>query len=109
MSPEFLVFWIGLDISCSRLGLGYRVGTHTYPELDCYFRRKLTLVLAFKFVAAGSLPGSNIHPFMLNYLLNGHIGFANGKRIVDQCAPFDHMSVYGTACDPILQTSTWTE
>jgi len=32
------------------------------------------------FVAAGSSLGAIIHPIMLNYLLNGPVGFANGVR-----------------------------
>jgi hypothetical protein len=43
-----------------------------------YFRRKRTLVMTF--VVAGSSLGAIIHPIMLNNLLNGPVGFANGVR-----------------------------
>ncbi|OJA16741.1 hypothetical protein AZE42_09318 [Rhizopogon vesiculosus] len=43
-----------------------------------HFRRKRTMVLTF--VASGSSLGSIIHPIMLNNLLNGPVGFANGVR-----------------------------
>jgi hypothetical protein len=32
------------------------------------------------FVTCGSSLGATIHPIMLNNLLNGHLGFANGVR-----------------------------
>ncbi|OAX32635.1 MFS general substrate transporter [Rhizopogon vinicolor AM-OR11-026] len=43
-----------------------------------HFRRKRTVVMTF--VTAGSSLGAIIHPIMLNNLLNGPVGFANGVR-----------------------------
>ncbi|KAH7915198.1 major facilitator superfamily domain-containing protein [Hygrophoropsis aurantiaca] len=43
-----------------------------------YFQSRRTLVMAF--VASGSSFGAVMHPIMLNNLLNGRVGFANGVR-----------------------------
>ncbi|KAG2055966.1 MFS general substrate transporter [Suillus hirtellus] len=63
------------------LGSGIAVGLLYIPSLAIvshYFRRKRTLVMAF--VTLGSSLGAIIHPIMLNNLLNGRLGFANGVR-----------------------------
>ncbi|KAG1834840.1 major facilitator superfamily domain-containing protein [Suillus variegatus] len=63
------------------LGSGIAVGLLYIPSLAIvshYFRRKRTLVMAF--VTMGSSLGAIIHPIMLNNLLNGRLGFANGVR-----------------------------
>ncbi|KAG2359611.1 MFS general substrate transporter [Suillus spraguei] len=63
------------------IGSGFAVGLLFVPSaaiISHHFRRKRTVVLTF--VAAGSSLGATIHPIMLNYLLNGPLGFANGVR-----------------------------
>ncbi|KAG1903097.1 major facilitator superfamily domain-containing protein [Suillus fuscotomentosus] len=63
------------------LGSGIAVGLLYIPSLAIvshYFRRKRTLVMAF--VTLGSSLGAIVHPIMLNNLLNGRLGFANGVR-----------------------------
>ncbi|KAG1888572.1 major facilitator superfamily domain-containing protein [Suillus subluteus] len=63
------------------LGLGIASGLMHIPSLAVvshHFRRRRTLVMTF--VAAGSSLGAIIHPIMLNNLLNGPLGFANGVR-----------------------------
>ncbi|KAG2055978.1 MFS general substrate transporter [Suillus hirtellus] len=63
------------------LGSGIALGLLYIPSLAIvshYFRRKRTLVMAF--VTMGSSLGAIIHPIMLNNLLNGRLGFANGVR-----------------------------
>ncbi|KAG1733960.1 major facilitator superfamily domain-containing protein [Suillus lakei] len=63
------------------LGSGMAAGLMFVPStavIAHYFRRKRTLVLTF--VASGSSLGATIHPIMLNNLLNGPLGFANGVR-----------------------------
>ncbi|KAG1788771.1 major facilitator superfamily domain-containing protein [Suillus plorans] len=63
------------------LGSGIAVGLLYIPSLAIvshYFKRKRTLVMAF--VTMGSSLGAIVHPIMLNNLLNGPLGFANGVR-----------------------------
>ncbi|KAG1837286.1 MFS general substrate transporter, partial [Suillus subalutaceus] len=63
------------------LGLGIATGLMHIPSIAVvshHFRRRRTLVMTF--VAAGSSLGAIIHPIMLNNLLNGPVGFANGIR-----------------------------
>ncbi|KAG2133321.1 major facilitator superfamily domain-containing protein [Suillus clintonianus] len=63
------------------LGLGIASGLIYIPSITIishYFRRRRTLVMAF--VASGSSLGAIVHPIMLNNLLNGPVGFANGVR-----------------------------
>ncbi|KAG1768754.1 major facilitator superfamily domain-containing protein [Suillus placidus] len=63
------------------LGLGIASGLIYVPSIAVishHFRRRRTLVMAF--VATGSSLGAIIHPIMLNNLLNGPLGFANGVR-----------------------------
>jgi hypothetical protein len=74
-----LVFRLGVDIPFSRLRFRYRIGAPARPKHGHHFRRKRTLVLTS--AASGSSLGSIIHPIMLNYLLSGPIGFANGVRV----------------------------
>lgn len=63
------------------LGSGIALGLLYIPSLAVvshYFKRKRTLVMTF--VILGSSLGAIIHPIMLNNILNGHLGFANGVR-----------------------------
>jgi MFS family permease len=63
------------------LGSGIALGLLYVPSLAVvshYFKRKRTLVMTF--VTCGSSLGATVHPIMLNNLLNGHLGFANGVR-----------------------------
>ncbi|KAG1727502.1 major facilitator superfamily domain-containing protein [Suillus lakei] len=63
------------------LGMGIASGLIYIPSvavISHHFRRRRTLVLTF--VATGSPLGAIVHPIMLNNLLNGPIGFANGVR-----------------------------
>ncbi|KAG1888573.1 major facilitator superfamily domain-containing protein [Suillus subluteus] len=63
------------------LGLGIASGLMYIPSIAVishHFRRRRTLVMTF--VATGSSLGAIIHPIMLNNLLNGPLGFANGVR-----------------------------
>ncbi|KAG2130760.1 major facilitator superfamily domain-containing protein [Suillus clintonianus] len=63
------------------LGSGIALGLLYVPSLAVvshYFRRKRTLVMTF--ATLGSSLGAIVHPIMLNNLLNGHLGFANGVR-----------------------------
>jgi MFS family permease len=63
------------------VGLGIAIGLLYIPSMAVishHFRRKRTLVLSF--VASGTSLGSIIFPIMLNNLLNGNVGFANGVR-----------------------------
>ncbi|KAG1902716.1 MFS general substrate transporter [Suillus fuscotomentosus] len=63
------------------LGSGIAVGLLHVPGLAVvshHFRQKRTLVMTF--VTLGSSSGSLVYPIMLNNLLNGHLGFANGVR-----------------------------
>ncbi|KAG2122861.1 major facilitator superfamily domain-containing protein [Suillus cothurnatus] len=63
------------------LGSGIALGLLYVPSLAVvshYFKRKRTLVMTF--IILGSSLGGIIHPIMLNNLLNGHLGFANGVR-----------------------------
>ncbi|KAG1721646.1 major facilitator superfamily domain-containing protein [Suillus lakei] len=63
------------------LGSGMAAGLMFVPStavIAHYFRCKRMLVLTF--VALGSSLGATIHPIMLNNLLNGPLGFANGVR-----------------------------
>jgi len=43
-----------------------------------HFRRRRVLVMGF--AASGSALGAIVHPIMLNNLINGPVGFANGVR-----------------------------
>ncbi|KAG2058342.1 hypothetical protein BDR06DRAFT_968799 [Suillus hirtellus] len=64
------------------LGLGIASGLVYIPTMAVishHFRRRRTLVMTF--VATGSPLGAIIHPIMLNNLLNGPLGFANGVRV----------------------------
>ncbi|KAH7926684.1 MFS general substrate transporter [Leucogyrophana mollusca] len=63
------------------VGSGLAEGLLYVPSmavLSHYFQKRRTLVMAF--VACGSSIGSVVHPIMLNNLLNGPVGFANGIR-----------------------------
>ncbi|KAG1888569.1 major facilitator superfamily domain-containing protein [Suillus subluteus] len=63
------------------LGLGIALGLLYIPSvavISHHFRRRHMLVMAF--VTTGSPLGAIIHPIMLNNLLNGPVGFANGVR-----------------------------
>ncbi|OJA14265.1 hypothetical protein AZE42_11048, partial [Rhizopogon vesiculosus] len=63
------------------LGLGIASGLLYVPTMAVishHFRRKRMLVTTF--VASGTSLGAIIHPIMLNNLLNGPVGFANGVR-----------------------------
>ncbi|KAG1749131.1 major facilitator superfamily domain-containing protein [Suillus paluster] len=63
------------------LGLGIASGLMYVPSMAVishHFRRRRTLVMTF--AASGSSLGAIIHPIMLNNLLNGRLGFANGVR-----------------------------
>ncbi|KAG1733986.1 major facilitator superfamily domain-containing protein [Suillus lakei] len=63
------------------LGMGIALGLMYIPSvavISHHFRRRRTLVMAF--AATGSSLGAIIHPIMLNNLLNGPVGFANGVR-----------------------------
>ncbi|KAG2039282.1 MFS general substrate transporter [Suillus americanus] len=63
------------------LGLGIASGLIYVPSIAVvshHFRRRRTLVMTF--VATGSSLGAIIHPIMLNNLINGPLGFANGVR-----------------------------
>ncbi|KAG1820098.1 major facilitator superfamily domain-containing protein [Suillus variegatus] len=64
------------------LGLGIASGLVYIPTMAVishHFRQRRTLVMTF--VATGSPLGAIIHPIMLNNLLNGPLGFANGVRV----------------------------
>ncbi|KAG1724549.1 major facilitator superfamily domain-containing protein [Suillus lakei] len=64
------------------LGLGIAIGLLYVPSLAVvshYFQRKRTLVMTF--ATLGSSLGAIVHPIMLNNLLNGRLGFANGVRV----------------------------
>ncbi|KAG1852404.1 major facilitator superfamily domain-containing protein [Suillus tomentosus] len=62
----------------SGFGMGLMSGP-TVAVVSQHFSRKRTLVMSL--VSSGTPLGSMIHPIMLNHLLNGTVGFANGVRI----------------------------
>ncbi|KAG2140790.1 MFS general substrate transporter [Suillus cothurnatus] len=60
---------------------GFGMGLSYAPSIAVvsqHFSRRRTLVMSL--VTSGAPLGSMIHPIMLNYLLNGTIGFARGVR-----------------------------
>ncbi|KAG2058344.1 MFS general substrate transporter [Suillus hirtellus] len=64
------------------LGLGMAFGLTYIPGIAIishHFRRRRTLVMTF--IAIGTSLGAIIHPIVLNNLLNGPLGFANGVRV----------------------------
>ncbi|KAG1840778.1 major facilitator superfamily domain-containing protein [Suillus tomentosus] len=64
------------------LGLGIAFGLTYIPSMAIishHFRRRRTLVMTF--IAIGTSLGAIIHPIVLNNLLNGPLGFANGVRV----------------------------
>ncbi|KAG2359029.1 major facilitator superfamily domain-containing protein [Suillus spraguei] len=63
------------------LGLGIASGlihVSSFAVISHHFRQRRTLVMTF--VGAGSSLGATIYPIMLNNLLSGPLGFANGVR-----------------------------
>ncbi|KAG1860223.1 major facilitator superfamily domain-containing protein [Suillus subalutaceus] len=63
------------------LGSGIALGLLHVPSLAIvshYFKRRRTLVMTF--ATLGSLMGAIVYSIMLNNLLNGRVGFANGVR-----------------------------
>ncbi|KAH7915197.1 hypothetical protein BJ138DRAFT_1098068 [Hygrophoropsis aurantiaca] len=64
------------------LGCGLGEGLVYVPRIAVisqYFQKRRTFVITL--ITTGSSIGSVIHPIMLNNLLNGQVGFANGVRI----------------------------
>ncbi|KAG2133318.1 major facilitator superfamily domain-containing protein [Suillus clintonianus] len=61
----------------SGIGMGLTYGP-CMAVISQHFSKRRTLVMSF--VASGSPLGAVIHPIMLNYLLNGSVGFARGVR-----------------------------
>ncbi|KAG1789782.1 major facilitator superfamily domain-containing protein [Suillus plorans] len=64
------------------LGLGIAVGLTYVPSvavISHHFQQRRTLVMTF--IAIGASLGAIIHPIILNNLLNGPLGFANGVRV----------------------------
>lgn len=60
---------------------GFGMGLTYAPSIAVvsqHFSRRRTLVMSL--VTSGTPLGSMIHPIMLNHLLNGTVGFANGVR-----------------------------
>jgi len=60
---------------------GFGMGLSYAPSIAVvsqHFSRRRTLVMSL--VTSGAPLGSMIHPIMLNYLLNGTVGFARGVR-----------------------------
>jgi len=68
----FLAQGVGLGVAC---GLTY---IPSIAVIGHYFRRRRSLMLTF--AAIGSSLGATVHPIMLNNLINGPLGFANGVR-----------------------------
>lgn len=63
-------------------GLGIAEGLLYVPSITVvshYFCRRRTLAMTL--VACGAPIGAIVHPIMLNNLINGRLGFANGVRI----------------------------
>ncbi|KAG2118702.1 major facilitator superfamily domain-containing protein [Suillus discolor] len=70
------------DFSFQGLGLGIAVGLTYVPSvavISHHFQQRRTLVMTF--IAIGASLGAIIHPIILNNLLNGPLGFANGVRV----------------------------
>ncbi|KAH7882295.1 MFS general substrate transporter [Phlebopus sp. FC_14] len=64
------------------IGSGIASGLIFIPSLAVlshHFEKRLALVMML--VASGTCFGSIIHPIMLNNMLNGRLGFANGVRV----------------------------
>ncbi|KAG2031420.1 MFS general substrate transporter [Suillus americanus] len=63
------------------IGCGIAIGLTNVPSfaiVSHYFQRRRAVTMAI--VAAGASLGSILHPVMLNNLINGRLGFANGVR-----------------------------
>ncbi|KAH7903516.1 major facilitator superfamily domain-containing protein [Hygrophoropsis aurantiaca] len=74
---EFYQIFLTLGLGCGLAeGLMY---VASIAVVTHYFQKRRTLVMTL--VTAGSALGSVIHPIILNNLLNGPLGFANGVRI----------------------------
>ncbi|KAG2151401.1 major facilitator superfamily domain-containing protein [Suillus clintonianus] len=63
------------------IGSGAAIGLTNVPTIAVvshHFQRRRSFVMGF--VVAGASMGSIVHPIMLNNLINGRLGFANGVR-----------------------------
>ncbi|KAG1742383.1 major facilitator superfamily domain-containing protein [Suillus paluster] len=63
------------------IGSGFAIGLTNVPSLAVvshHFQRRRAFMMAF--VVAGASMGAILHPIMLNNLINGRLGFANGVR-----------------------------
>ncbi|KAG2128712.1 MFS general substrate transporter [Suillus clintonianus] len=63
------------------VGVGFAIGLTNVPSIAVvshHFQRRRAFVMSF--VVAGASTGSILHPIMLNNLINGRLGFANGVR-----------------------------
>ncbi|KAG1791785.1 uncharacterized protein BJ212DRAFT_1418599, partial [Suillus subaureus] len=69
-----------MDISS--IGSGIAIGLTNIPSIAVvahHFERRRAFAMGL--VVAGVSMGSILHPIMLNNLINGRLGFANGVRV----------------------------
>ncbi|KAG1731652.1 major facilitator superfamily domain-containing protein [Suillus paluster] len=71
----YLIFMVQGVLAGIGIGLKYGISIAVISQ---HFSKRRTLVMSL--VTSGSPLGAMIHPIMLNHLLNGTVGFANGVR-----------------------------
>ncbi|KAG2362146.1 MFS general substrate transporter [Suillus spraguei] len=67
---------------CHGIGFGVATGLTSVPSIAVvshYFQRRRAFAMGL--VISGSAMGSVLYPIMLNNLINGRLGFANGVRV----------------------------